>query len=43
MVFAFGLDLDVENLNDGRCVIDDFLKAILAERVVIHEIVTFLL
>jgi hypothetical protein len=43
MVFAFGLDLGVEYLNDSGCVVDDFLKAVFAERIVIHEIFTFLL
>jgi hypothetical protein len=43
LAFAFGFVLDVENLDEGRCIVDNFLKAVLAEGVVIHEIFTFLL
>jgi hypothetical protein len=41
LAFAFSFGLDFEYLNKSRCIVDDFLKAVLAERVVIHEIFTF--
>lgn len=43
VVFAFGFYLKIDDLNDSRGIVDDFLESIFAEGVVIHEIFIFLL